>query len=59
MEKDALTCLGNDQYVIILGSTANSDLCATIPFVKNKLKACLLDKQASGEVSEWVPENVF
>ena len=59
LEKNVLTCLGEGKYVIIIGSTPNSDLCATIPFVKNKLKAYLLNKQASGEVDIWVPENVL
>ena len=59
LEKNVLTCLRGDKYVIIIGSTQNSDLCATIPFVKNKLKAYLLNKQSSGEATEWVPENVL
>ena len=59
LEKNVLTCLGEVKYVIIIGSIPNSDFCATIPFVKNKLKAYLLNKQASGEVDIWVPENVL
>ena len=58
LEKNVLTCLRGDEYVIIVGSTPNSDLCAPIHFVKNELKTYLLNKQASGEVTEWVPENV-
>ena len=58
LEKNVLTCLRGKEYVIIVGSTPNSDLCATIPFVKNKLKAYLFNKQASGGVTEWVPENI-
>ena len=58
LEKNSLTCLHSQNYVIIRGSSKNSDLCATIPFVKRKLKAFLLDQQSSGGVIEWVPENV-
>ena len=57
LEKSVLTCIRGDEFVIIVGSTPNSDFCATIPFVKNKLKEYLLNKQASGEVTEWAPEN--
>ena len=59
LEKNVLTCLHDDTYVIIVGSAPNSDLCATLPFVKNKLKAFLLDKQALGGVVDWVPENAI
>ena len=58
LEKNVLTCLNGKKYVIIVGSTPNSDLCATIPFVKNKLKAYLFNRQASGGVTQWVPDNV-
>ena len=58
LENNVLRCLRGEEYVIILGSTPNSDLCATIPFVKNRLKAYLFNKQASGGVTEWVPENI-
>ena len=58
-EKSVLTHLGGDRFVIIVGSTPNSDLCATIPFVKNKLKIYLLNKQASGEVDTWAPDNNY
>ena len=45
--------LPNKKGVIVKGSIPNSDLCATIPFVKNKLKSLLLDRQLSGDSLEW------
>ena len=46
-----------DNGIIVRGSAKNSDFCATIPFVKNKLKLALLKTQASGDKMEWVTEN--
>ena len=47
----------NDNGVIVRGSVANSDFCATIPFIKKKLKSILLECQALGDVMEWEREN--
>ena len=46
--------LPNKKGIIVRDSSLNSDLYATIPFVKNKLKALLLDHQSSGDGLEWV-----
>ena len=46
-----------DNGIIVRGSAKNSDFCATIQFVKNKLKLALLKTQASGDKMEWVVEN--
>ena len=43
--------------VVIGGSVANSDFCASIPFVKIKLKTILLAVQAVGDSMEWIKEN--
>ena len=51
--------LPGEKGIVVNGSSKNSDLCATIPFVKNKLKKYLLDQQALGDVMEWVPENAL
>ena len=44
--------------VVIAGSVKNSDFCASIPFVKKKLKAILLERQSIGDMMEWGRENV-
>ena len=41
----------------VLQLTQTSVQCATVPFIKNKLKAILLNKQASGDVVKWFSEN--
>ena len=46
--------LPNDKGIVVRGSSPNSDLCATIPFVKNKLKTLLFELQSSGDSLEWV-----
>ena len=46
----------DDKGIIIIGSSKNSDFCASIPFVKQKLKANLLNQQSQGDI-EWLPEN--
>ena len=43
--------------VLVRGSSVNSDFCATVSFIKNKLKDILLNQQASGDVVKWVSEN--
>ena len=48
-----------DNGVVVGGSSVNSDFCATVPFIKNKLKAILLNQQASGDVIEWVPKKII
>ena len=45
--------LPNKKGVIVKGSIPNSDLCATIPFVKNKLKTLLFKQQSSGDNLQW------
>ena len=50
-------CLPNESGMIIKGSVRDSDFCAPIQFVKNKLKGILLCHQKSGDPIEWVPEN--
>ena len=47
----------NNNGVIIRGFSQNSDFCATIPFIKNKLKSYLLNLQSLGDIMEWLPEN--
>ena len=42
---------------IILGSSENSDFCAPVPFVKNKLKSLLLALQKGGDLNEWESSN--
>ena len=43
--------------IIVRGSAKNSDFCATIPFVKKKLKQALSDIQALEDKMTWVPTN--
>ena len=43
--------------VLILGSALNSDFCAPIPFVKNKLRSILLEYQKTGNPNLWEPSN--
>ena len=43
--------------IILRGSALNSDLCAPVPFIKNKLRLLLLNHQASGDPLKWIPEN--
>ena len=50
------SALGKDG-IIIRGSVINSDFCATIPFIKNKLRIILLKQQALGDVTNWTIEN--
>ena len=47
-------CLPNKKGIIVRGSFLNSELCETIPFVKNKIKGLLLDRQSSGDSLECV-----
>ena len=42
---------------LIPGSAENSDLCTTIPFVKNKLRNILLTHQNAGDTCLWEPYN--
>ena len=43
--------------VVVGGSVTNSDFCASIPFVKKKLKGILLEYQSLGSSTEWEKEN--
>ena len=43
--------------VVVGGSVANSDFCASIPFIKKKFKTLLLQSQASGDSINWGKEN--
>ncbi len=49
--------LENGKYkgTIIQGLANNSDFCASISFIKNKLKTRLLNDQTSGDPVEWAP----
>ena len=51
--------LPSESGVLIKGSVENSDFCASIPFVKNKLKVTLFKCQELGVEKEWGPENTF
>ena len=42
---------------LIPGPTENSDFCAPVPFVKNKLKSILLARQKAGDLHKWEPSN--
>ena len=42
---------------LIPGTTENSDFCAPVPFVKNKLKSILLVNQKAGDLYKWEPSN--
>ena len=44
---------GKFKGTIIQGSSKNSDLCASVSFIKNKLKDHLLNEQSSGDPLEW------
>ena len=46
----------NNNGIVIKGSAQNSDLCATVPLVKNKLKSYLFVQQSLGDNVEWLPE---
>ena len=45
--------------ILIRGSVINSDFCATIPFIKNRLRMFLLKQQALGDESNWTKENAW
>ena len=45
--------LPNKKGIVIEGSVNNSDFCATLPFVKKKLKTILLENQNQGNSNEW------
>ena len=47
----------NENNVVVGGSVTNSDFCASIPFIKKKLKTTLLESQALGDSLIWVREN--
>ena len=47
----------NSKGALISGSSQNSDFCATIPYVKNKLNSYLLNQQFLGANLKWLPEN--
>ena len=46
-------CNVEESGIIIPGSTANSDLSASVAFIKNKLRAKLQAHQKTGRVTEW------
>ena len=46
-------CNVEESGIIIPGSTANSDLSASVAFIKNKLRAKLQANQKTGRVTEW------
>ena len=45
--------------VLILGSALNSDFCAPVPIVKNKLRSILLEYQKTGNPNLWEPSNFY
>ena len=47
----------DENGLIVTGSAKNSDFCATISFIKKKLKLALFNIQALGDKMKWVPEN--
>ena len=46
-------CNVEESGIIIPGSTANSDLSASVAFIKNKLRAKLKANQKTGRVTKW------
>ena len=56
LEKSLPLDKGKFKGTVIKGSAKNSDLCATMSFIKNKLKCHLLDKQSSEDIVEWPPQ---
>ena len=55
LEKSLPVEKGKFKGIIIPGSSENSDLCAKMSFIKNKLKAHLLKDQSSGDPVDWGP----
>ena len=53
LEKSLPLDKGKFKGTVVQGSSENSDLCATVSFIKNKLKSHLLDQQSSGDLVEW------
>ena len=49
--------LPNDKGVVVTGSSPNTYLCATIPYIKNKLKTLLFKQQSSGDNLHWNQES--
>ena len=49
--------IAGTNWVIVRGCALNSDLCAPVPFIKNKLRLLLLNHQASGDPLKWIPED--
>ena len=47
----------SDNWVVVEGPVANSDFCASIPFIKKILKTLLLQSQALGDSINWGKEN--
>ena len=45
--------------MVVGGSVTNSDFCASIPFIKKKLKNILFESQALGVSEEWLRENAL
>ena len=45
--------------IVIRGSVTNSDFCATVPFIKKKLRMILLKQQTLGDETIWTTENAF
>ena len=49
--------LDENAGIVIPGSIVNSDLSASIGFVKNSSKKLLLNVQGRGDPNEWLPQN--
>ena len=52
-------CNPGKNGILVSGSVTNSDFCASVPFVKTKLREILLKQQALGDETIWTPENAF
>ena len=53
LEKSLPLDMGKFKGTVVQGSSNNSDFCAAMSFIKNKLKSNLLDQQSSGDTVEW------
>ena len=49
--------IAGTNWIIVRGYALNSDLCAPVSFIKNKLRLLMLNHQASGDTLKWILEN--
>ena len=52
-DKVFVQCKSQENGIVIPGSSINSDLSASIGFVKQKVKSSLLKKQNDGDPINW------